>query len=393
MMKTYEELCAAAEEVIEEGREEVTALSDVIADRPELSGEEYFASASIKELLEGHGFTVELPFAGWETAVRAITGRKQTHKVAILTEYDALPGLGHACAHCLSAGISVLAGLGLKDLEEELDTEIHVIGTPAEEGQGGKASMALNGVFDDYDMAIMIHLFDKNWADPYLLATDWVRYTFHGKSAHAASAPWDGVNALNAAQLTMHAVDMLRQHVTPDVRIHGMYRHVGDAINVVPERAVLEFQWRCDYRETLGILQKQLDDCARGAAIATGCTMERERVGYPYYELRRNGAGAEAIKEVFGEMGLTLTDKTKVPFASSDVGNVSFCCPTFQPCLQLMDEGVSLHTPAVEEMVRTDRAHDTMVLGGKIIARSILKIFTDPARIAAMAEEFEEQKG
>lgn len=388
-MKSYEELKKQIEQVISFEKQRLAALNDDLADHPEISGCEFETSRKIVELLREKGYEVEYPFAGFQTAFRGIFGANDhTYKIAILTEYDALPEIGHACGHCLSGSISILAGLALRQLQDELDADIHIVGTPLEELDGAKCAMAANGVFDSYDMAMMVHLYDQNLLMPKLLAMDSYLYSFYGKAAHASNVPWDGVNALNGVQLMFHAIDMLRQHVTPDVRIHGVIRNGGTAPNVVPEKASAEFYIRALDRNYLNHLVQKVDDCARGAAIATQTSWEKVPTSTPYNNLIPNETGLIALQEVFEELHLPLNGNPERIFGSSDAGNVSFICPTFHPCLQVADPGVAIHTREFAQIMKTNRAHQALEDGAQLIAFQIVKIFSDPERIRKMKEDF-----
>ena len=388
-MGKYEEVKEGILKGVGESLQELIALNDDLADHPEISGEEYESSRKIVELLRGKGFEVEYPFAGLDTAFKGVFGSNDhKYKVAILAEYDALPEIGHACGHCVSGSISILAAIALSKLQDALDTDVHIIGTPIEETDGAKCGMVKNGVFDQYDMAMMIHLYDQNLLYCTLLALDSFLYTFHGKAAHAAAQPWDGVNALNAGQLMFHAVDMLRQHVTPDVRLHGIFRNGGAAPNIVPEEASAEFYTRALEREYLDEINRKVDDCARGAAIATQTTWDKVPTAAPYNNLRNNPAGVEALGEVYEELGVPVNGDHSVIFGSSDIGNVSFVCPTFHPTLQLVERGIAIHTREFAAAVKTDRAHECIETGAKIIGLQVAKIFSDEKRIAAMKADF-----
>ncbi len=368
----------------------MTALNDHLADHPEVSGKEFETSRTLVQLLREYGFEVEYPFAGLDTAFRGTFGPGgHTWKCAILTEFDALPELGHACGHCLSGSISMLAAAALRDLQDELDTDIEIIGTPMEEDIGGKAIMARKGVFSGYDMAVMVHMYDANLTAPKLLAMDSFMYYFHGKSAHASNAPWDGNNALNGAMLMLHAMDMLRQHLTPDVRMHSVIRNGGEAPNIVPEAASAEVYVRALDRTYLNDVIRKVDDCARGAAIATQTTWDKETTAEPYDNLLPNATGLAALAEVFGELGLELNGDPDKIFGSSDVGNVSFVCPTFHPCLQVAPAGTAIHTREFESLMKTDRAHKALQDGASLIALLIAKIFSDPAKVRAVRADFE----
>ncbi len=365
-------------------------LNDYLADYPELSCQEHESSKRIVELLRAEGYETEYPFAGYETGFRAVYGRNgHLHKAAILLEYDALPALGHGCGHCLSAAISLLAGLGLKNLQDELNADIHLIGTPGEELDGAKCGMTDRGIFDDYDMAIMVHLNNSSLAVPKLQAMAPFVYHFRGKASHASAAPWDGVNAFNGAQLTFHAIDMLRQHIKPGCQMHGIITKSGEAANIVPEKATAELYARALNREDLHQLVSLMDDCARGAAVATQTTWEKVEVA-PYYNLRPNPAGEAALNQVFEELHIKQNGNPDSIFGSSDMGNVSFACPAFHPLLQLADQNVSLHSRQFAAAVKSPRAYECLEDGAKIIGFLILKIFGSASLLAEIKKDFKE---
>ncbi len=388
----YSELKERIFSEIEKYREELTALNDNIADNPEISGEEYETSKKIVKLLQSHGYQVEYSFAGRDTAFKGIYGENQhKHKVAILTEYDALPEIGHACGHCLSGSISILAGLATKEMQDELDTDIHIIGTPVEETDGAKCQMAEDGVFDGYDMAIMVHLYNTSLLTPKLQGLAAYMYCFHGKAAHASAAPWEGQNAFNAAQLMFHAVDMLRQHSTPDAQFHGIIRNGGEAPNIVPEEVTAEFYIRALDKHYLKKLIDKVDDCAAGAAIATQTTWEKYPTAAIYDNMKPNPTGAAALAEIYDELGIEVNGDHDKIFGSSDAGNVSFACPGFHPCLQIVDENIPIHTREFAEAMKSERAHQGLVVGAKIITLQIAKIFSDKEKLNAMKADFAEK--
>lgn len=387
-MKAYELLKQEAFLNIDAHKALCRELNDFLADHPEVSGEEFLSSDRIVKILRNQGYEVEFPFAGYETAFKATYGRKNyRRKIALMTEYDALPGIGHACGHCTSAAISILTGLSLKDLQNDLDASIEIIGTPVEETDGAKCTMAKNGVFDPYDMALMVHLYGENLLAPKLQALDSFIYKFHGKSAHASAAPWEGANALNGIQLMFHAVDMLRQHVKPDVRIHGVARDGGLAPNIVPETASAEFYIRSMSRPYLNKLIPKIDDCAKGAAIATQTTFEKTPTAQSYDNLKDNPTGLTVLAGTYEELGLEIGDTEKV-FGSSDAGNVSMVCPTFHPILQIADPSVTIHTREFAKAVKSPQAHKGIVTGAKILTLQVLKIFSDKEKFESMKKDF-----
>lgn len=386
----YDELKDRIFAEIRKNQDELFELNKDLFDHPELSGEEYESSKKIVNLLKSKGYSTVYSFADLDTAFKAVYGPdNHKYKVAILTEYDALPEVGHACGHCLSAAISLLAGLATKDLQDELDTDIHIIGTPIEETDGAKAKMAKDGIFDGYNMAIMVHLYDYNIAKPKFQALASNLYIFHGKASHASAAPWEGKNAWNGAQLMFHATDMLRQHIKPELQIHGIIRNGGEAPNIVPELVTAEFYMRAYDRDVLQDLVNKIEDCAKGAAIATQTTYEIEPTAATYDNLKSNPTGDSSLEEVFGELELPLNEYTGGTFGSSDCGNVSYVCPTFHPCLQVVDHGVAIHTREFADCMKTERAYEGLEKGAKIIALQIAKIFSDEDRINGMKRDFE----
>jgi len=389
-MEKYLELKEKIAQAVKENLQDAIALNDDLADHPELSGEEYESSRKIVELLKHKGFDVEYPFAGLPTSFKATYGRNDhKYKVAIMTEYDALPGIGHACGHCVSGAISVLAGIAASKLQDALDADIDVIGTPVEETDGAKCALIKKGVFDHYDMAMMIHLYDQNLIYCTLNGLASYLYTFHGKAAHASAAPWDGINALNAAQLMFHGTDCLRQHVTPDVRIHGIIRNGGEAPNIVPEEASAEFYVRALDLDYMMDVVRKVDDCAAGGALATQCTWDKMETAATYANMRRNYTGEDTLREIYEELDIDINGDHEKIFGSSDAGNVSFVCPTFHPTLQIVDRGVPIHTREFAQAVKTERAHEAIALGANVIALQIAKIFSDENKIKQMKADFE----
>jgi len=391
-MKNYEVLKETILKRMEELLPEVSELSEWIGDNPECSGEEYETSKKIVEFMKERGYEVEYPFAGVETAFKAVFGENNhKYKIALLAEYDALPGIGHACGHNVSGAISVLAALVMKDLQDELDCDFHLIGTPNEENDGAKCAMVDGGYFAEYDLSSMVHLFDQNLLYCKLLGLHQFKYTFYGKAAHGATAPWEGVNALNAAQLMMHGIDMMRQHVTPDVRMHGIYRNGGLAPNIVPEEASVEFYFRALDKKYHAGVDARADKCAEGAAMMTGCTWKKELTAAMYDNMNNNTTGVEALREVYNELGIELESEKAHDeiFGSSDIGNVSFVCPTFHPTIKIVDRGIAIHTRDFEKNVHGETAVKALREGASVLALQAAKIFSDEAKIAAMKADFE----
>lgn len=389
-MKSYEELKPLIDQVIREKHAELAALSDDLADHPETALQEYETSKKIAALLEKEGFAVEHPFAGYDTAFRGVYGdNRHRYKIALLTEYDALPDIGHACGHNLSGAISILAGLALKDLQDALDADIHIIGTPAEEDAGAKCRMSDEGIFKAYDMAMMVHLYDQNLIYCKLNGLASIMYQFHGKASHAGAMPWGGQNALNAAQLMMHGIDCIRGCSHPDTRLNSIVVQGGFAGGSIPEETKVETWIRHPDYPYLEKLMERVDHCAEGGALMAECNWDKYHTADVYKSMKRNAGGEAAIAEAFAELGLPVNGDHEKLFGSSDIGNVSWECPAFHPTLQLAERGIAIHTREFLECVKGEKARKCLEDGAKLIAYAVAKIFTDEERIKQMKADFE----
>lgn len=392
-MKTYQELQKLLDREITANKEEFVKLNDYMALHPEPSGEEYETSKMLVNFLRSKGYTVEAPFCGFDCAFHAVYGENDhTHKAAVFCEYDALPEVGHACGHCLSGSISLLAALSLIPLQDELDCDIHIFGSPREEIGGSKMNFAEEGYFDGFELATMVHLYNKNIIAPQLIALDSYMYHFHGKVAHAAVNPWDGINALNALQLMFHGMDMMRQHVKPDVRIHAVIKDGGTAANIVPDETSAEVYVRAPKWADVVEVVKKVDGCAQAGCCATGATWDKERTAEPYYEVKPNPTGHKVLEDIYEELGLETVDDLAEVFGSTDAGNVSYVCPTFHPCLQVVDEDILIHTKAFAAAMTSQRAHRTLEIGAKIIGYQVARTFSDEKILAQMMQDFKNEK-
>lgn len=386
----YQELKNTVLEAIQDNHAELFGINLKICDNPEISGEEKESSRTLVELLSSHGFNCEYPYGNYDYAFRAIKGENNhKYKIAILAEYDALAGLGHACGHSLSGSISCLAGIALSSLQDELDADIHIIGTPGEELYSTKGYMIQDGLFDGYDMAMMVHLFNDNIPTPRILALSSFDYEFYGKPAHSAATPWEGVNALNAAQLHFHAIDMFRQHIKEGSRIHGIYMNGGTSVNIVPDYVKTKIYVRATTKAYKEELVEKVDLMAEGAGIATGCSWSKSTRTFPPDDLRLNKTGDTVLREVFSELGLEIGDETAI-FGSSDIGCVSYALPTFHPCLKISESPINIHMNEFEELMRTEKAERTLDDGALLIALQVIKIFSDESLIENMKKDFAE---
>ena len=378
---------------IEKWSARAIALSDAMAADPEISEQEYRSSKAHASFLQDSGFTVEYPFFGIPTAYNATLRAGQGGKVCIMAEYDALPEIGHACGHNVHGAMSLLAGAALAPIMKEIGGELWVTGTPAEESNGAKIIMARDGLFDTFDLALMIHSGnDKSHVRYRCLAMDSLEFRFTGKAAHAAAAPWAGRNALNGAQLFFHAMDMMRQHVTPDVRIHGIYTLGGAACNIVPEAATVRFYFRAERRAYLNTLMDKVYKAAKGCAMATDTDVEWSSFELSFDDMQPNDAAETMMESVFAECGVPF-GPSPGPQGSSDVGNVSMRCPALQPTLSIIDKPYAWHTREFAAATTGPLAHEALVKGARIIALAALRALQDSELRKRMKEDFKAASG
>jgi len=359
--------------------EEIVALSDRLGKNPEVSGKEFESSRILAETLAKGGFEVELPFMGIETAFMAKKKCGPGGVVALLAEYDALPGIGHGCGHNLHGTLSVYAGLALARAVEKTGGEVWVVGTPAEETDGAKVPMAREGVFDGADLAMMFHSnAGKSYVDMRVLAIEAFEFVFKGRTAHSAAAPWDGVSALNALRLFLNAVDMLRLHLRPTSRVHAVVSEGGTAPNIIPDRAACFVEARSPRLEGADELFGFIFDCARGAATATRTSVEWRQAAQPFVDLRPNLPAEELAREMLEAYGFTCVPGPGAE-GSSDVGNISARCPVIHPMVDITGRPVTIHTHEFAQATFAPEAHDALLRGSKALASIGLAVLTDPA--------------
>ncbi|HSV56980.1 MAG TPA: amidohydrolase [Magnetospirillaceae bacterium] len=388
----YNSLASQLDAAVDRRLAEAIALSDALAADPEISSLEVRGSRAHVEFLRNAGFSVEHPFFGIPTAYNASVYAGPGAKVALLAEYDALPEIGHACGHNVHGAMSLLAGAALASILPEVGGELWVTGTPAEETNGAKIAMSASGLFDDRDLALMIHSGGgMSYVRYRCLAMDSYEFRFKGRTAHAAASPWEGRNALNGVQLFFHSLDMLRQHVRPDVRLHGIITQGGAACNIVPEAAAARFYFRAGRRAYLETVMRKVFDSARGCALATDTEVEWTNFEASFDEMRPNDAAEAMMEDVYREVGEPF-DQSPGPQGSSDVGNVSMRCPAVQPTLSIIDKPFSWHTREFAQSVTGPLAHRAIAAGARILARAALRAFTDPDLRARMRADFEAEK-
>jgi len=390
-MADLEACKSAAKAVIDRESAALREVSLSIHSKPELNYEEHHAHAVLTDYLETKGFHVKRRAYGMQTAFEAVAGSGQP-RVAILCEYDALPGIGHACGHNLIAISGLATGLALKETLGEGHGTVVVLGSPAEEGGGGKIRLIEGGAFDGVDAAMMLHPTPHDAAYMNVLAIDNIELEYHGKNAHAAAAPWEGVNALDAMILAFNAISAMRQQILPTDRVHGVITNGGVKPNIIPDYTSASFYVRSKNHSDLEKLRKKIVGCMEGVAVSTGCTVTiKTPEGYrPYSDMIASDALADAYTENAGSFGLRLPSKQQVlsgTGGSTDMGNVSYVVPSIHPVFGIPAKDGN-HTPGFTDAAATPQAHEATIRAAKALAMTALDVFFQPDLLKAARAEF-----
>jgi amidohydrolase len=391
-MKEVDRLKVRVVADIDARREALIQIADTIHAQPEIAFEEFKSAALLCGMLEENGFAVERGVAGLGTAfVATARGQDDGPTVAFLAEYDALPGLGHACGHNLIGAAAAGAGLAVRAILPELAGTLQVIGTPGEEGGGGKAIMVEAGIFQGVNAAMMVHPSSKNLTRRTSLTSYKIQIEFFGKPAHAAAKPDEGINALEALILTYNGINALRQHLRDDARIHGIITHGGDAPNIVPEYAAARFYVRAaDTPYTLAVIDK-IRGCAEGGARATGARLQFSEYA-PHYDSRLPNSKLYDLAEAnMAALGIELSAPDE-RMGSSDMGNVSQVVPAIHPYVAIGPEEMGGHTAEFCQAASSPAGHEGMIKAAKILAMTAVDLLAVPANIVEAKQAFEEQK-
>ena len=373
---------------VEAARGEILDLSHRIHANPEPAFEEHKAATWVAEAIARHGYAVQHPAGRLSTAVRGTLrgGAGSGGRVAVLAEYDALPGIGHACGHNTMAASGVGAAIGLAAVAGELAGEVVFLGTPAEERGSGKQFMLDDGLFDGVDAALLFHPSDITEVEARLLASEDVDVTFHGRASHAAAEPWEGRNALDALILLFNAVGLWRQQLRPESRVHGIILEGGTAANIIPDRGVARFMVRSPDQSYFEGMRRHFRDLCEAAAQATGCAVDVEFSGRSD-TMRHNrvlGSRYLANMEPYG----LHEDPPSDNLGSSDMGNVSQVLPTIHPSLAICDRGVPGPSIEFREAARSERADEVTLMAATVAAQVAYELLADPTLAAAAWREF-----
>jgi len=381
-----------AREYINTNSDYLIEISDEIHRNPEIAFKEVKASRLLADELKKAGFEIELGAAGMDTAIVAThPEHSKGPTIAILAEYDALPEIGHACGHNLIATSALGACLALGSMKKDIPGKLVFMGTPAEEDIGGKIAMIEAGLFKNIDAAMMFHP-----APGYTmtgrqgLALTEVNIEFHGKASHASGSPEKGINALDAVIQTFNGINALRQHIKSTARIHGVITHGGTKPNIVPEYAAASFYVRAITDDYCKELVKKLENCAMGAASATGATLKYSIIEPSYQSRVMNKPMGDAFAknlEAIGEPIIPLPPGSGA--GSSDIGNVSHVIPAIHPYISICDDSIAGHSIEFAEASASKRGHEVMLNAAKALAMTAIDLFTDSKMMNQVREEFQ----
>jgi amidohydrolase len=387
------DLASAIDGAVDADAKDLASVAARIHAHPELRFEEHQASAWLSELVSSRGIAVERGVAGMPTAFRARAG-SGSPRVAILAEYDALPGVGHACGHNLIAAGGVGAFLAAARVVSRTGGEVVLLGTPAEEGGGGKIKMIEHRVFDGVDAAMMYHPFDRDLLAHTALASLWITFAFEGIPSHAAAAPHVGHSALTACMDTFRLVDGQRVHFRDGVRVHGFITDGGQAVNIIPERAACEFSVRARDSEELARVRAIVERCARAAALASDVTLTAG-VRQGYRDMRNNMTLARRFGTHLTALGAApLETDDRVGAGSTDMGDVSHVVPSIHPYLAIVDENAALcHEVRFAAAAGSDRGTNTALRAAKALARTAAEFLADAELRAAVTAEWAARRG
>ena len=382
--------------VTERLREQITGISDYIFEHPELGDAEVQSSAFLADLLRESGFRVQMPYCGIPTAFRAEFGGLEGPKIALLPEYDALPGYGpakkaaHACGHNWIAASTVGAALVLSKISRPLGGTVVVLGTPAEETVGRKVDLVGAGAFDDIDAVFQMHLGEDTNLNVSALAIDSWKFEFFGKASHAAAFPFLGVNALDAVSLTFAGINALRQQLKPDVRIHGIITDGGETPNIIPSYAACKFYVRAGERQYLDEVSGRVKDCARGAALMTGAKLNLSSFENSYDNLKVSPVLRRLMQRNLKSCGIRDFCAQPELAGSTDIGNVSYRVPTFYGNIGVGGGKARAHEEDFLQYVNSDEAHLKLIMVVKAFCYTICELFANRKLMEEIQTEFKD---
>lgn len=366
---------------------ELIRISKEIHSHPELAFEEHHACHQLVSFVKAQGFDVREGAYGMPTAFRGEWGNGPV-TIAICAEYDALPGIGHACGHNLIAGNAVGAAVALKAALQPSDARIVILGTPAEEGHGGKIVMVREGCFDDIDVAMMAHPGPVSLSGSQMFGVAHVDVEYRGKSVHASVFPEQGINALDALVTAYQSIAQLRHHIRRDARLHGIITHGGDAANIIPNYTKGAFYVRALKPWYLEQLKERVRHCFEAGALATGCELSMDwHEAEEYAPMNNNAPMVEAYRRSGEELGESFFEVRDLTSGSSDMGNVSQVVPSIHPNFGV-GSPIITHSPEFTAVAATDDAHESMLRAAKLLAMIGIDVALDPDLLASAKKAF-----
>ncbi|MEQ1872356.1 MAG: M20 family metallopeptidase [Ilumatobacteraceae bacterium] len=376
---------------VDELADQLVDASHQIHAHPELNFEEVFAHGVLTDMLERNGVKPTRHAYGLETAFDAKVGTTGP-TIAVLCEYDALPGIGHACGHNVIGTAGLGAGLAAAFVAEQAGGRVRIMGTPAEEGGAGKVHMARAGAFDDVAAAMMVHPADADLFSMDTIAIQELIVAFEGKAAHAAAAPWEGRNALDAAVLGYMNVAAMRQHIRPNERLHGIFTKAGDKPNIVPSETEMDWYVRSGTISSLQPLKERVVTCLESAATACGCTMTHKWDDITCADMIDNGPMVQAYTANAGRLGRTVVDPItsgRHVVGSTDMGNVSYLVPSIHPMIKVAADGVPIHTVDFARAAGGPDGDRAVIDGAKAMAMTVIDLWCSPGVLAQAQAAFE----
>lgn len=371
----------SVEDAVQRRRGDLVELSHSIHAEPELAFAEHRSCAKTQALAAEYGFEIATAPGGLDTAFRAVYGSGPL-VVGVCAEYDALPGIGHACGHNIIAASAVGTALALADVADELGLTVVLLGTPAEESGGGKVLLLNAGAFDDIAATVMLHPGPLDIAAARSLALSQVAVRYDGKEAHAAVAPYLGVNAVDAVTVAQVAIGLLRQQLAPGQMVHGIVTDGGQATNVIPARAEMQYTMRANDVASLAELERRMSDCFLAGAVATGCGHDVAETEPTYHELTPDRWLAETFRTEMLRMGRTPVPaevEAVLPLGSTDMGNITQVMPGIHPIVGIDAGGASVHQPAFAAAAVGPDADRAVVEGAIMLARTVVGLAQTPA--------------
>ncbi|MEV0324674.1 M20 family metallopeptidase [Streptomyces sp. NPDC050658] len=371
----------------------VIGLSHSLHAEPELAYEEHRSAKKIADLVEGAGFDVTRGVCDLPTAFSATAGSGEL-VIGICAEYDALPGIGHACGHNVNGASAVAAALALAEVADEIGVTVRLLGTPAEEYGGGKADMLRGGAFDDVAAAMMVHAAPEDAVGMSSLAISSWNITYTGRTSHAAAMPHRGINAADAMMVAQVAISAYRQQMIPGGIVHGVVTSGGEAPNVIPGHVTAAYDCRAESTDDLAELQARVRACFEAGALATGAELALEAVGNDYADLRQDLAMSRLYASAATALGREVAmENPNLRGGSTDMGNVSQVMPTIHPMIGYDCGDAIMHNPDFTRFGVSAGADRAVLDGGLAMAWTAIDLARDAEQRATLLSRLAARSG